>query len=70
VLVKMAKPGQERRADLPTLGAETVRGAIAAGLRGVAFEAGGALLAERAEAVALADAAGVFLLGFDAARMG
>ncbi len=70
VLVKMAKPGQERRADLPTLGAETVRGAIAAGLRGVAFEAGGALLAERAEAVALADAAGVFLLGFDAASMG
>jgi DUF1009 family protein len=70
VLVKMAKPGQERRADLPTLGAETVRGAIAAGLRGVAFEAGGALLAERAEAVALADAAGVFLLGFDPASVG
>ncbi len=70
VLVKMAKPGQERRADLPTLGAETVRGAIAAGLRGVAFEAGGALLAERVEAVALADEAGVFLLGFDPASMG
>ena len=68
VLVKIAKPGQERRADLPTLGAQTVRGAIAAGLRGVAFEAGGALLAERAEAVALADAAGVFLLGFDPER--
>ena len=65
VLVKMSKPGQERRADLPTLGAETVRGAIAAGLRGLAFEAGGAMLAERAEAVALADAAGIFLLGFD-----
>ena len=70
VLVKITKPGQERRADLPTLGAETVRGAIAAGLRGVAFEAGGAMLAERAEAVALADAAGVFLLGFDPATVG
>ena len=70
VLVKIAKPGQERRADLPTLGAETVRGAIAAGLRGVAFEAGGAMLAERAEAVALADAGGVFLLGFDPAAVG
>jgi DUF1009 family protein len=69
VLVKLVKPGQERRADLPTLGAETVRGAIAAGLRGVAFEAGGALLAERAEAVALADAAGLFLLGFDPTTM-
>ena len=70
VLVKIAKPGQERRADLPTLGAETIRGAIAAGLRGVAFEAGGALLAERAEAVALADAAGLFLLGFDPKTVG
>ncbi len=70
VLVKITKPGQERRADLPTLGAETVRGAIAAGLRGVAFEAGGAMLAERTEAVALADAAGVFLLGFDPATVG
>lgn len=65
VLVKLVKPGQERRADLPTIGAQTIRNAAAAGLRGVAFEAGGTLLAERAEAIALADAAGLFLLGFD-----
>ena len=65
VLVKLVKPGQERRADLPTIGALTIRNAAAAGLRGVAFEAGGTLLAERAEAIALADAAGLFLLGFD-----
>ena len=65
VLVKLVKPGQERRADLPTIGAQTIRNAAAAGLRGVAFEAGGTLLAEREEALALADAAGLFLLGFD-----
>lgn len=65
VLVKLVKPGQDRRADLPTIGAETIRGAAAAGLRGVAFEADGTMLAERDLAIALADSAGLFLLGFD-----
>ena len=63
VLVKLVKPGQDRRADLPTIGPETLRGAAEAGLRGVAFEAGGTILAERDAAVAAADAAGLFLLG-------
>jgi hypothetical protein len=63
VLVKLVKPGQERRADLPTIGPQTLRGAAAAGLRGVAFEAGGTILAEREAAIAAADAAGLFLLG-------
>ncbi len=65
VLVKMAKPGQDRRADLPTIGPRTPGLAAAAGLRGVAFEAGGTLLIDRAGSVAAADAAGVFLFGFD-----
>jgi DUF1009 family protein len=63
VLVKLVKPGQDRRADLPTVGPETLRGAAGAGLRGVAFEGGGTILAERAAAVAVADRAGLFLLG-------
>ena len=65
VLVKLVKPGQDRRADLPTIGPDTVRAAVGAGLRGVAFEAGGTILADRAAAVAAADAAGIFLLGLD-----
>ncbi len=65
VLVKLVKPGQERRADLPTVGPQTVRNAAAAGLRGIAFEAGGTLLAERDQTIAAADAARLFLLGFD-----
>ncbi len=65
VLVKLLKPGQERRTDLPTIGPQTIRNAAAAGLRGVAFEAGSTILAERAAAVAAADAAGLFLLGLD-----
>lgn len=65
VLVKIAKPGQERRADLPTIGPVTIANAAAAGLRGVAFEAGGALLAEREASVAAADRAGLFIIGID-----
>lgn len=69
VLVKLVKPGQERRADLPTIGVQTVRAAAAAGLRGIAFEAGGTLLADREAAIATADSAGVFLLGLDPASL-
>lgn len=69
VLVKLVKPGQDRRADLPTVGPETMRGAADAGLRGVAFEAGGTILAERDAAVAAADAAGLFLLGLGPAEL-
>jgi UDP-2,3-diacylglucosamine hydrolase len=65
VLVKLVKPGQDRRTDLPTIGPDTVDAAAGAGLRGVAFEAGGTILADRNAAVAAADAAGIFLLGLD-----
>lgn len=63
VLVKLVKPGQDRRADLPAIGPNTIGGAVAAGLRGVAFEAGGTLLHDRPACVAAADASGLFLLG-------
>ena len=65
VLVKLVKPGQDRRADLPTIGPATIAAAAAAGLRGIAFEAGATILAERAAAVAAANAAGLFLLGLE-----
>ena len=63
VLVKLVKPGQDRRADLPTIGPDTLRGAAASGLRGVAFEAGGTLLTDRAGCIETADASGLFLVG-------
>lgn len=65
VLLKMVKPGQDRRADLPAIGPDTLRAAAAAGLRGVAFEAGGTLLTDRTGCVAAADAAGLFLVGIE-----
>jgi hypothetical protein len=70
VLVKMVKPGQDRRADLPTIGPDTISTAAAAGLRGVAFEAGGTILADREGCIAAADTAGLFLLGLDPETFG
>ena len=69
VLVKISKPGQERRADLPTIGPVTIANAAAAGLRGIAFEAGGALVTEREACITAADAAGLFLIGIDVAEL-
>jgi UDP-2,3-diacylglucosamine hydrolase len=63
VLVKIVKPGQERRADLPTIGPRTVEAAAAAGLRGIAAEARGTLVTDLAACIDMADRAGLFLLG-------
>jgi DUF1009 family protein len=65
VLVKAVKPGQDRRADLPTIGPDTISHAAEAGLAGIAYDAGGTILAEREACIARADDLGLFLLGFD-----
>jgi DUF1009 family protein len=65
VLAKVPKPIQETRVDLPTIGLDTVRGAATAGLAGIVGEAGRLLVLDRAEAVALADELGLFILGVE-----
>jgi DUF1009 family protein len=67
VLIKASKPGQERRVDLPTIGLRTLTLARAAGLRGVALEAGHSLILDREKLVTEADAAGMFLTGHNLA---
>ncbi|MGL4394983.1 MAG: LpxI family protein [Hyphomicrobium sp.] len=63
VLVKRAKPGQDLRLDLPAIGPDTIAAAAAAGLAGVAGMSGEVLTAERADLIAKADAAGLFIYG-------
>ncbi len=63
VLVKIKKPQQDLRLDLPTIGVRTVEGAAAAGLRGIAIEAGGTLVMDREETALAADRAGLFVVG-------
>jgi len=70
VLLKRAKPGQDRRVDLPTIGPTTVELAATAGLLGIAVEAGGTLVLERAEVARLADQLGLFVVGIEAPRAG
>lgn len=65
VFYKAPKPGQDRRVDLPALGPETVARAAAAGLAGIAWEAGGVICLNRAGMVAAAEAAGLFLWARD-----
>lgn len=63
VLVKWPKSIQERRVDLPTLGVATVEGAAAAGLAGIAGEAGGVLVLDRDAVIEAADRLGLFVEG-------
>ena len=63
VLVKLPKPRQETRADLPAIGPQTVAGAVSAGLAGIAIAAGATLIFDPGRVVADADAAGLFIVG-------
>ena len=63
VLVKLEKPGQEQRADRPTIGPQTVALAAETGLRGIAVEAGATIVLDRGEVVEAADGAGLFVVG-------
>jgi hypothetical protein len=61
LLYKAAKPGQDRRIDLPALGPETLRGVAAAGLGGVAFQAGSVICLDLPAMQRLAGELGLFL---------
>ncbi len=64
VLVKARKPIQEDRVDLPTIGEQTIELVHRAGFTGVAVEAKHSLIVNRREVVRMADALGLFVIGF------
>jgi hypothetical protein len=63
VLVKAPKIGQDRRIDLPAIGPQTVEGVVAARLAGIAVVAGSSIVAEFSQVAAVADRAGIFVVG-------
>ncbi len=63
VLVKCCKPQQDRRADLPAIGPDTVTAARAAGLAGIALDSGRSFILDFERTVALADEVGLFIVG-------
>ena len=65
LLVKAPKRGQDLRLDMPAIGPQTIEGALRAELRGVALAAGRVLVVEREACARAADAAGLFVTGFE-----
>ena len=55
VVVKVSKPNQDMRFDVPVIGVETIRIAADSGVRVIAVEAGKTLLLERDAIIALAN---------------
>jgi DUF1009 family protein len=68
-VVKVAGPKHDPRFDLPTIGSETARVLIAAGVAVLAFEAGRTVVLDREALVAAADARGIALVGVAPERL-
>ena len=56
VVVKVSKPIQDERFDVPAIGVDTVKTMCEAGVRVLAIEAGKAIVFDRREMIRLADA--------------
>jgi DUF1009 family protein len=67
VVVKVAKPHQDMRFDVPTVGCTTIHTIAQAGGRVLAIEAGKTIVLDREETVALADRLGICVVALDAA---
>jgi UDP-2,3-diacylglucosamine hydrolase len=63
VMVKVAKPNQDMRFDVPVIGVETLRVAAESRLRVIAVEAGKTLLLERAAIIDLANRSTISVVG-------
>ncbi|MCL2739303.1 MAG: UDP-2,3-diacylglucosamine diphosphatase LpxI [Bacteroidales bacterium] len=63
VVVKVLKPGQDMRVDLPAIGLQTIEQLKKYGMGGIAVEAGGILLIEREAVIKMADREGIFIIG-------
>lgn len=63
ILVKMKKPHQDERVDLPTIGVETVVNCHKSDFCGIAIAAGAALIIDKQEVIKKADTLGLFIVG-------
>jgi len=62
-LLKTARPGHDMRADVPTIGVQTIESLAAAGARCVAVGVGRVILVDRPAVIAAADRAGIAVVG-------
>lgn len=68
VLVKICKPQQDQRVDLPTIGLDTIAQVVACGLNGIYLEAGSAFILDQKKVVQAANDARIFLYGFESSE--
>jgi DUF1009 family protein len=68
-VVKVAKPQQDMRYDVPTIGLRTIETIAAAGGRVLAVEAGRTILLDAPQVIELADRHGLVLVAVDPAEM-
>ncbi len=66
VVVKVSKPAQDMRFDVPVIGVPTVQRMKACGVTAMAIDAGRTLLFDRPKLLELADAAGIAIQAFRA----
>lgn len=69
-LIKVAKPSQDMRFDVPTIGPQTVERVHAAGGRAIAIEAKMTIVVDQEETFRLADRLGLTIIAIDAEKMG
>jgi DUF1009 family protein len=69
-LVKVSKPNQDMRFDVPTIGPQTVEKVHASGGKVIAIEADKTIVVERPETIALARKTGVTIIALDEAEIG
>ena len=62
VVVKVAKPNQDMRFDVPTVGVQTIESMKAAGARCLAIEAGKTIFLDERETIARADRYGITIV--------
>jgi DUF1009 family protein len=63
VMVKIMKPGQDTRVDMPAIGLQTITQLKKYGMAGIAVESGGILVIEREAVIEMADEANIFIVG-------
>lgn len=65
VLVKVCKPQQDLRFDIPAVGADTIRTMRTAGVKTLAIEAGKAVVFDKEKMIAMADDAGMCIVAME-----
>jgi len=63
ILIKVLKPQQDIRADIPVLGINTIRELASAGFSGVVIQSAKSIIDDRDSVISLANSLGIFILG-------